>query len=128
MRDQLEKILICEGVKQGFSRIINFKIIQNGQGYHFKISARVDQIKTRSIVVMEMWQRKVTKLYSTTSNRNHITVIAIKSAADTFLFLHNNKSATANLVPSLLECSKKLDQIYFINVFQNSWFVTIQSH
>jgi hypothetical protein len=48
---------------------------------------------------MEMWQKRVTKLYSTTSKRNHMIVIPIKSATDTFLFFHNNTSATANPIP-----------------------------
>lgn len=60
-------------------------------------------MKNTSIAVMEMWQRKVMKLYWTTSKRNHMTVTPIKSAADTIRFLHNNKSATANWIPNLSE-------------------------
>lgn len=60
-------------------------------------------MKNTSIAVMELWQRKVMKLYWTTSKRNHMTVTPIKSAADTIRFLHNNKSATANWIPNLSE-------------------------
>jgi hypothetical protein len=67
--------------------------------YHPKISAPTHHKKNKSIEVMEMWQRRVTKLYSTTSKRNHMTVIPIKCVADTVLFFHNNKSATANPIP-----------------------------
>lgn len=52
-------------------------------------------MKIMSSVVMERWQRRITQLYSTTPKINHITVIPIKSAADTLVFLHSNTSATA---------------------------------
>lgn len=72
---------------------------------HLKISAPMHHKKNKSIEVMEMWQRRETKLYSTTSKRNHMTVIPIKSVADTVLFFHNNTSATANQIPCNLSAS-----------------------
>lgn len=71
-------------------------MLSKNNRYHLNISAAVDHMNSTSIVVMEMWQRRVTKLYSTISNRNHITVIPPKSAADKFLSLHNKISATAS--------------------------------
>lgn len=44
---------------------------------------------------MSRWQRKVTKWYSATSKRIHIIVNPPRIAADNFLSLHSNMSATA---------------------------------
>lgn len=60
-----------------------------------KISAAVRHMNTTSIVVIEMWLTRVTKLYSTTSNRNHTKVVPAKRAADTFTFFHSSTFATA---------------------------------
>lgn len=63
--------------------------------YLLKKEAPLHQMKRTSIAVMEMWHRRVRKLYSTTSNRNHTTVAAPKIKPDNSLFLHKTMSATA---------------------------------
>lgn len=64
--------------------------------YHLKNSAPVHQMKKMSMEVIEIWQMRVTKLYSTTSNKNHNTVIPNSNPADIFLSFHNSMSATAS--------------------------------
>ena len=64
--------------------------------YQLRKSEAVDQMKKRSIEVMEAWQTRVMKLYSTTSNKNHKRLTPITSVAAIFGSLHNIISATVN--------------------------------
>lgn len=59
------------------------------------MSARADQMNKANIAVIVIWQRRVMKLYSTTSNKNQTSVTPARTAPEIFLSFHNNKSATA---------------------------------
>lgn len=78
--------------------------IQYGSANLSKRGAALDQMKSTSIPRSAMWQRSVTKLYSATSNRNHINVAPARIPADKFLSLHSMMSATAktNTMPVIM--------------------------
>lgn len=62
--------------------------------YQLRKSEAVDQMKKRSIEVMEAWQTRVMKLYSTTSIKNQKTLTPIANVAAIFGSLHSKISAT----------------------------------
>lgn len=69
------------------------------------------------MAMMEIWQRRDTKLYSATWNRNHMIVDPIRTAADMFLFLHNSMSATVNITKiNLMSFNLKLVCFIFSHV------------
>ena len=63
--------------------------------YMFKSGAAFDQMKMTNMVRMAIWQRSGIMLYSTTSNRYHISVAPRRTPADKFLSFHSRTSATA---------------------------------
>lgn len=75
--------------------------------YLLKKEAPLHQMKRTSIAVMEMWHRRVRKLYSTTSNRNQTTVAAPKIKPDNSLFLHKTMSATAYINNHTIQTNPK---------------------
>lgn len=64
--------------------------------YLSKIGAAFDQMKMTSMTNMAIWERSGIMLYSTTSNRNQISVAPARTPADKFLFFHSRMSAAAN--------------------------------
>ena len=62
--------------------------------YQLRKSEAVDQIKKISMEVMEAWQIRVMKLYSTTSIKNQKTLTPIANVAAIFGSLHSKISAT----------------------------------
>jgi len=63
--------------------------------YMFKSGAAFDQMKMTNMARMAIWQRSGIMLYSTTSNRYHISVAPRRTPADKFLSFHSRTSATA---------------------------------
>jgi len=63
--------------------------------YMFKSGAAFDQMKMTNMARMAIWQRSGIMLYSTTSNRYHISVAPMRTPADKFLSFHSRTSATA---------------------------------
>jgi hypothetical protein len=63
--------------------------------YMLRSGAALDQMKTTSMATAAIWQRSGIMLYSTTSNRYHISVAPARTPADTFLSFHSRTSATA---------------------------------
>jgi len=63
--------------------------------YMFKSGAAFDQMKMTNMARMAIWQRSGIMLYSTTSNRYHISVAPRRTPADKFLSFHSRTSTTA---------------------------------
>lgn len=63
--------------------------------HQLNISAILHQMKPESMAMIETWLISVMKLYSATSNKNHISVDPATSPAETLGFLHRSTSATA---------------------------------
>jgi hypothetical protein len=63
--------------------------------YMFTSGAAFDQMKITSMARMAIWQRSGIMLYSTTSNRYHISVAPTRTPADKFLSFQSRMSATA---------------------------------
>lgn len=88
--------------------------------YQSTSPAPVDQMNRINIKIMEMWHKRETKLYSTTSKRNQIIVNPIRIAADIVLSLHSRISATVEILKG--EIKINLVEIVCNNIWWKSFY------
>jgi len=93
-------------LKRGGKGIRNIKIYKveksNMPGLKTYLLMKVEALdhkNSNARARIKQWQTKVTRLYSSNSNRTHIAVAPPSTPADIFLFLHRKTSAAISQLP-----------------------------